>query len=205
MTFKNHAKKTIILVKFRTLKQFRGPRKTLVGDRAYLILSAIYSVDQYLAGGPTFCTLPPGMRSVFGYGGPPTRVGGDQRVAPGAAAAAAAAGLLSRAAYRLAGYGGLLDARGRAQLASLAGFGVVVGGSSINHYHRHQYRPFGFNPPPQSGPGAPNRAFLPPGPVFSPADLHLVLYGYARSRTDAEEQNAVHSLSGLRINELSYG
>jgi len=54
--------------------------------------------------------------------------------------------------------------------------------------------------------------FLPPAaPLFSPADVHLVLYGYARSRTDSGEESSVstgggpHSLSGLRINELSYG
>ena len=154
------------------------------------------------------------MRSVLVCAGAPARMMGDQRVphhqpTPSAAAAAAAAGLLSRAAYRLAGFGGLLDARGRAQLAAMAGFGVVVGGSPINHHHQHaHYRP---THPQQMAPlqnAAAHRHFLPPAPVFTPADVHLVLYGYARSRSDDEQQNvtsSAHSLSGLRINELSYG
>jgi len=94
------------------------------------------SVDQYLAGagGATFNALPPGMRSLLGA---PVRLMADQSVPPPPhqppPPAAAAAGLLSRAAYRLAGFGaGLLDARGRAQLAALAGFGVVVGGTVRN-------------------------------------------------------------------------
>jgi len=176
------------------------------------------SVDQYLAGGATFNALPPGMRSMLGCAGAPARMMADQNVphhqpAPGStAAAAAAAGLLSQAACRLAGFGGLLDARGRAQLAALARFGVVVGGSPISHHHQH---PQPYRPPhhQQMAPlpyaaAAQRHQFLPPAPVFTPADLHLVLYGYARSRTDDEQQSAAtgaHSLSGLRINELSYG
>jgi len=143
---------------------------------------------------------------------------GDQHIphhqtSPGAAAAAAAAaaGLLSRAVYRLSGFGGLLDARGRAQLAALAGFGVVVGGSPVNHHHHPhlQYRPSHHQqlaPLPYAA--AAHSQYLTPAPLFTPADLHLVLYGYARSRSDDEQQNAAggaHSLSGLRINELSYG
>ena len=159
--------------------------------------------------------MPPDMRSMLGCTGAPARMMGDQRVlhhhqsSPGLAAAAASAGLLSRAAYRLAGFGGLLDARGRAQLAALAGFGVVVGGSPINHRHQHpQYRPSHSHQLAPLQYGAAHCQFLPPAPVFTPADLHLVLYGYARSRSDDEERNATpgaHSLSGLRINELSYG
>jgi len=160
--------------------------------------------------------------------GAPARMMGDRHVppphhqtSPGAAAAAAAAGLLSRAVYRLSGFGGLLDARGRAQLAALAGFGVVVGGSPINHHHHpHQYRPvtggrsYNGTPahhqqlPPLPYAAAAHRQFLTPAPLFTPADLHLVLYGYARSRTDDQPHNTpagAHSLSGLRINELSYG
>ena len=155
------------------------------------------------------------MRSVLVCAGAPARMIADQRLPPhhqpaSAPAAAAAAGLLSRAAYRLAGFGGLLDARGRAQLAALAGFGVMVGGSPISHHHQHpHYRPAHHQqlaPLPNS---AVHRQFLHPAPLFTPADLHLVLYGYARSRSDDEQQNATsggaHSLSGLRINELSYG
>ena len=177
---------------------------------------SLSSVDQYLAADTTFNALPPGMRSVLVCAGAPARMIADQRLpahhqpASAPAAAAAAAGLLSRAAYRLAGFGGLLDARGRAQLAALAGFGVMVGGSPINHHHQHpHYRPAHHQqlaPLPNS---AVHRQFLPPAPLFTPADLHLVLYGYARSRSDDEQQNATsggtHSLSGLRINELSYG
>jgi len=157
------------------------------------------------------------MRSVLGCGGAPARMMGDQHVphqqtSPGAAAAAAAAGLLSRAVYRLSGFGGLLDARGRAQLAALAGFGVVVGASPVNHHHHQhsQYRPAHhqqLTPLPYAAAAA-HRQFLTPAPLFTPADLHLVLYGYARSRSDDEQQKTTggaHSLSGLRINELSYG
>jgi len=175
--------------------------------------------------------LPPGMRSVLGCGAP-VRMLTDHRVPAhhhhqqqqqqptSAAAAAAAAGLLSRAAYRLAGLGGLRDAaaRGRAQLAALAGFGVVVGGSPINHHYQHahystppyHYRPGGPHAPLAAYPGA-RHQFLPSAPVFTPADLHLVLYGYARSRSQDDKQQTAatgggaHSLSGLRINELSYG
>ena len=72
-----------------------------------------------------------------------------------------------------------------------------------------------------------HRQLLAPAPVFTPADLHLVLYGYATSNstTDGDAQltnittttttatatttahslTTTHSLSGLRINELSYG
>ena len=104
-------------------------------------------MDQYLAGGgaATFNALPPAaVRSLLAVA-PARMMGGDHGVPPPppqhphpgtAAAAAAAAGLLSRAAHRLAGFGGLLDARGRAQLAALAGFGVVVGGGS-----QHQQPP----------------------------------------------------------------
>ena len=157
------------------------------------------------------------MRSMLGFGGAPARMMGDHGVphhhqpASGTAAAAAAAGLLSRTAYRLAGFGGLLDARGRAQLAALAGFGVVVGGSPISHHHQHQQPcrpPHHQQMAPLSYTTGSQRQFLPPAPLFTPADLHLVLYGYARSRADNEQQNAMtgaHSLSGLRINELSYG
>lgn len=151
------------------------------------------------------------MRSVLVCAG--QRLPPHHQTSTGTGAAAAAAGLLSRAAYRLAGFGGLLDPRGRAQLAALAGFGVVVDGSAINHHHSHHahYRPTPHQLAALPNPGsvAHRSPFLPPAPVFTPADLHLVLYGYARSRADDDDdgqKNATtHSLSGLRINELSYG
>jgi len=147
--------------------------------------------------------MPPGVLAS------PARMIADRRLPhQHPAAAAAAAGLLSRAAYRLAGFGGLLDARGRAQLAALAGFGVVVGGGSnpIGHYHHppHHYRPSQPQQLSYTGGVAAHRPLLQPAPLFTPADLHLVLYGYARSRSDNTAGSA-HSLSGLRINELSYG
>ncbi|XP_074651554.1 PR domain zinc finger protein 14-like [Tubulanus polymorphus] len=56
---------------------------------------------------------------------------------------------------------------------------------------------------PRSPPGRTDLRPGMPGLVFGPADLDMVLYGYAKSRP--EERLAGHALSGLRTSNLNHG
>lgn len=56
---------------------------------------------------------------------------------------------------------------------------------------------------PQQAPGMPPPPGVLGGLVFSQEDLDMVLYGYARSKTN--DQLPGHALSGLRLGDLSHG